>query len=290
MELSVVVPTLNAREPLEQCLDALAADTPSTTEVVVVNGPSSDGTTGSVRERDDVDVLVEIAERNRNVARNAGLEATSGGVVAFLDDHVAVTEGWHDALAAGVAAGTDVVTGPIGGETSTASLPVRGPRVTAGNVALVRPVLEALDGFDEYLPTEGVGEFAHRLRGRDLEVTWSASMRAKLTTPRAGPAVSWGERYRSLAYCLGKNDGPRPRVPVHLLRRMGVDGVSSARAVLRGEGTTTNWFGNGRAVTVNAAGGLLDGLRARYADRSPRRNPNGLSARRDRVVQRYEVA
>ena len=54
MQLSVVVPTLNARRRLVACLDALAAVAPES-EVVVVNGPSADGTTGIVREREDVD-------------------------------------------------------------------------------------------------------------------------------------------------------------------------------------------------------------------------------------------
>ena len=71
MQLSVVVPTLNARRRLVACLDALAAAAPGS-EVVVVNGPSADSTTGTVRERDDVDVLVEVADRNVNVMRKAG--------------------------------------------------------------------------------------------------------------------------------------------------------------------------------------------------------------------------
>jgi len=85
MELSVVVSTLNDRERLLSCLDALTERTPSSTEVIVVNGPSSDGTTGVVRDSGDVDVLVEISERNSSVSRNAGLEVATGDIVAFLD-------------------------------------------------------------------------------------------------------------------------------------------------------------------------------------------------------------
>ncbi|PSP40440.1 glycosyl transferase family 2, partial [Halobacteriales archaeon QH_10_70_21] len=44
MYLSVVVPTLNDRDRLESCLDALSADAPD--EGIVVNGPSTDGTSG----------------------------------------------------------------------------------------------------------------------------------------------------------------------------------------------------------------------------------------------------
>ncbi|MFC6724652.1 glycosyltransferase family 2 protein, partial [Halobium palmae] len=96
MELSVVVPTLNGRDRLAASLDSLAARAPDA-EVVVVNGPSADGTTGMVRERDDVDLLVELSDRTINVARNAGIEAASGDAVAFLGDDLGVEDGWVDA-------------------------------------------------------------------------------------------------------------------------------------------------------------------------------------------------
>jgi len=97
MDLSVVVPTLNGRAQLVRCLDALSAHAPRV-EVVVVNGPSTDGTTGMVRERDDVDVLVEIADRNLNVARNAGIERARGEWIAFVSDEYSIESGWFDAL------------------------------------------------------------------------------------------------------------------------------------------------------------------------------------------------
>lgn len=97
MDLSVVVPTLNGRTQLVRCLDALSDHAPGV-EVVVVNGPSTDGTTGMVRDRDDVDVLVEIADRNLNVARNAGIERARGEWIAFVSDEYSIESGWFDAL------------------------------------------------------------------------------------------------------------------------------------------------------------------------------------------------
>jgi len=58
MQLSVVVPTLNGREELRVSPTRSPRRVPDA-EVVVVNGPSADGTTGMVRDRPDVDVLVE---------------------------------------------------------------------------------------------------------------------------------------------------------------------------------------------------------------------------------------
>ncbi|MDR9382537.1 MAG: glycosyltransferase family A protein, partial [Natronomonas sp.] len=96
MNVSVVVPTLNDREELRGCLDAIAAENPY--EVVVVNGPSTDGTSGMVRNRTDVDVLVEIDERNVNVSRNAGLDRVRGDAVGFVSPTMAVEPGWLDAV------------------------------------------------------------------------------------------------------------------------------------------------------------------------------------------------
>ncbi|WP_435072921.1 glycosyltransferase family 2 protein [Halorubrum sp. HHNYT27] len=111
MELSVVVPTLNGRDRLAACLDALAAHAPDA-EVIVANGPSADGTTGMVRDRDDVDVLVEISDRTVNVARNAGIEVATGDAIALVDYDNRIGEGWLDAVRDGLA-DADAVTGPV---------------------------------------------------------------------------------------------------------------------------------------------------------------------------------
>ena len=93
MEFSVVVPTLNGRRQLVGCLDALRERLP-TAETIVVNGPSTDGTSGMLHERPDVDVLVEIADRNINVARNAGLDAATGDLIARIDADTRVPPDW----------------------------------------------------------------------------------------------------------------------------------------------------------------------------------------------------
>ena len=97
MDLSVVVPTLNGRAQLTRCLDALSEHAPDA-EIIVVNGPSTDGTTGMVRERAEVDVLVEIADRNLNVARNAGLDHARGEWVAFVSDEYSIEPSWRSAV------------------------------------------------------------------------------------------------------------------------------------------------------------------------------------------------
>ncbi|EMA54135.1 glycosyltransferase family 2 protein [Halococcus thailandensis] len=322
MQLSVVVPTLNGRTQLVACLDALAAVAPES-EVVVVNGPSADGTTGMVSERDDVDVLVEVADRNLNVARNAGIEHTTGEHVAFVGYDKTIESGWKDALMAGFDTGSHgdgrahtiaegypprmrrdvgVVTGPArsaDGPTTPESRTITGREVTyfdGSNVAFTRTALEEVDGFDEYLQTGGARDLAHRLAAAEYDVRWAAGMAVgdalgTETTPSAPRAISdggrterdWYWKYRALAYRLVKNYGLRPTTARRLLSHAGRDALTGLEGVVRGEASPTNWVGNGRDVLVGSLRGNGSGLAARWRSRD-RRNPNGLSARSERAV------
>jgi glycosyltransferase involved in cell wall biosynthesis len=335
MELSVVVPTLNGRDRLAACLDALATHAPES-EVIVANGPSADGTTGMVRDRDDVEVLVEVSDRTVNVARNAGIEVATGDAVALVNYDNRIGEGWLDAVRSGLA-DADAVTGPVtpiepsraagdaadgeavdaadegDGSTPDVSDPnesapdgsdpgperrtIAGRDVTyfaGGNVAFRRETLRDLDGFDEYLRTGGARDAAHRLARMDREVAWRGDLAAtkELPTPAAADggrsAREWGWKYRALAYRLLKNYGVRPTVATRIGSHAAADALGAAADVVRGESTPSQWVATGRDVLVGLAGGNSDGLVARGRDRSPARNPNGLSKRADRAVAKYD--
>ncbi len=300
MELSVVVPTLNGRERLASCLDALAAHAPDA-EVVVVNGPSADGTTGMIRERDDVDVLVEVSDRKLNVARNAGLSAASGDAVALVGQDNAVEPSWSEGVREVLAdPDTDAVTGPVhrsvrAGVTteSEESRTIDGRDVTyfdGGNVAFTRETIEAVDGFDEYLVTGGARDCAHRLAANGYDVEWSSSVCVIHDGEADGDEEDrdWGWKYRALAYRLVKNYGPRPGILGRTLRDAAADAASNAADVIRGDQTPSGWMGSGKRVTANIAVGSKDGLWSRLRDRSDARNPSGLSARADRAVELYD--
>jgi len=308
MDLTVVVPTLNGRDRLGACLDALAAHAPDA-EVVVANGPSADGTTGMVRDREDVDVLVEISDRTVNVARNAGIEVATGDAIALVDYDNRIGESWRDAVADGLGE-AGVVTGPVrpaerqssgegrpAGEGRPERRTIAGRDVTyfdGGNAVFRRETLRDLDGFDEYLHTGGARDAAHRLARMDHDVEWRAdlSVTEEPPAPTAADggrtAKEWGWKYRALAYRLIKNYGVRPtpvaRAGSHALK----DAAGAARDVVRGESTPSRWFATGRDVVVGLAGGSSDGLVARSRDRSPARNPNGISKRADRAVAKYD--
>ena len=349
MDLSVVVPTLNGRDRLAGCLDALAAHAPDA-EVVVVNGPSADGTTGMVRDRDDVDVLVETSDRTVNVARNAGIEVATGDAVALVDFDHRIGASWVEAARSGLER-RDVVTGPVrdvshadptdettreggtagddgasgndesvgtgenagndrdaandrdvgndrdAGDDGPERRTVGGRDVTyfaGGNVVFRRETLRDLDGFDEYLHTGGARDAAHRLANTGREVGWESEL-ATIRKPPSRTAADggsesrdWGWKYRSLAYRLFKNYGIRPMVFARTGVNATTDAVSVARDVVRGDATPSGWVGNGRDVVVGIVSGSSDGMIARAKDRSPARNPNGISKRADRAVAKYD--
>jgi glycosyltransferase involved in cell wall biosynthesis len=266
--------------------------------VVVVNGPSADGTTGMVRQRDDVDVLVEVSDRNLNVARNAGVSAASGDAVAFVGQGTEIEDSWADGVRAALG-DADAVTGPVhravrAGVTteSEEQTTIDGHDVTyfdGGNVAFTEAAVEAIDGFDEYLETGGARDCAHRLAVTDHEVAWSADV---CVTRNDGSDDDhdrdWGWKYRALAYRLVKNYGPRPGVFRRTVRDAAADATASAADVIRGEADPSEWLGNGKRVVKNIAVGSKDGVLARLRDRSEARNPNGVSDRADRAVERYD--
>ena len=300
MDLSVVVATLDGQDRLSACLDALAAHA-GEAEVVVANGPSTDGTTGMVRDRDDVDVLLELADRNVNAARNAGFRSTTGDVVGFVDERSVVEPGWREAVEDAIANGADVVTGPARSpwyDGDDGSGPewrrIAGQTVRyfdGGNVVFSRNALERIDGFDEYLDEGGSRDAAHRIARLGMSTVWSpaVAVRREPGAVRAdgdGPR-RWGSKYRSLSYRLAKNYGPRPTVGARTLRHALDDGAAVFREVLAGTYPPSRWVAGGRDVTANCCRGVADGLSARLRS-GENRNPNGASSRCDRAVRTYD--
>ena len=296
MDVSVVVPTLNGREELAGCLDALAEHAPDA-EVVVVNGPSADGTTGMVRGRSDVDVLVETADRSVTVARNAGLDRATGDVVALVSQGLSVESGWADAVRAGVEDHA-AVTGPtheqLAAGMTTESKEARtiaGREVTyfnPGNVAFQRSVLDALDGFDEYLEIGSSRDVAHRLAARGYGVGWDSGMCVSREFEADGGIRErdWHWKYRSLTYRLVKNYGVRPTVARRVVAHAGSDAVGALKGVFQGETAPSQWFSTGRDVAGGVGLGGKDGLLANL--RSQGKNPQGRSLRADRAVSVYD--
>ncbi len=99
MRASVVIPTLNRAKSLHDTLDGLRRQTFAHFEVIVVNGPSTDGTRELLAGLEDVRV-VENRERNLSRSRNLGVAAAAGDVVAFIDDDAIPESRWLEQLVA----------------------------------------------------------------------------------------------------------------------------------------------------------------------------------------------
>lgn len=301
MDLSVVITALNGRAALPATLDSIADHLPDA-EVIVANGPSADGTSGLVADHAVVDAVLELSERNPNVARNAGLAAAEGEAVGFLGQGSCVEDTWPAAVEAALAAGADAVTGPVhrelGADLSTESFEEAriGDRwvryFDAGNVVFTRDAIEALDGFDERNDVGAGRDAAHRLAGLDRRVEWhpeAAVLRTETEGGRQSPSEdAVRQAYRARGYRLAKNYGPGWLAGRYLLGELVGDGIAETSAAIHGETAPSTWLGNGRRAIGGLLRGFGSGLLARFADRSPRRNPNGLSARRDRPVSRTD--
>jgi GT2 family glycosyltransferase len=116
--ISVVVCTRDRADRLEACLRHLDRQEYPRFEVVVVdNAPTSDAVRDLVEARQGRAKYRYVVERRGGLswARNAGIAAASGGVIAFLDDDEEPDGHWLAGIAGGFARGDDVgcVTGMI---------------------------------------------------------------------------------------------------------------------------------------------------------------------------------
>jgi glycosyltransferase involved in cell wall biosynthesis len=97
--ISVVVATSGRPESLRDLLQALWHQSHTAFEVVVVAGPGSGGVEGVVDQARGPVKLVSCPERNLSAARNAGIAASAGELVAFIDDDAVPGSGWLEQLA-----------------------------------------------------------------------------------------------------------------------------------------------------------------------------------------------
>jgi glycogen synthase len=94
MSISVVINTYNRCNSLRTTLNALTHQIYKNFEVVVVNGPSTDGSEQMLEEWAGRIVSVRCPEVNISKSRNIGIQAASGDVVAFIDDDAIPEPDW----------------------------------------------------------------------------------------------------------------------------------------------------------------------------------------------------
>jgi len=110
MRFSIVIPTYNRKDLLRRCLAAATNQDYPDYEVIVVDDGSTDGT-GEMVQREFPQVRYIRQEPNRGpaAARNRGIEAATGEIVAFTDDDCLVPPDFLACLADGYRRHPEVV-------------------------------------------------------------------------------------------------------------------------------------------------------------------------------------
>ncbi len=93
MRTSVVIPCRNAVRTVRDAVASACAQSEPPAEVVVVDDASTDGSADAAREA-GARVIRNASRRNAGGARNAGLEATRGDLLAFLDADAVAPKDW----------------------------------------------------------------------------------------------------------------------------------------------------------------------------------------------------
>jgi glycosyltransferase involved in cell wall biosynthesis len=167
--VTVVIPTLDRREFLEQALETVRLQTHEPLECIVVDDGSTDGTREYLDslDYDDLQTIYRDEAKGLSNARNAGIDASESEYVMFLDSDdilyphaaetlVSVLEEQSDDCA-GAFASKKIVTshgreknrhvppGPMTEPTAENAVAIGGPSSTTFR----RTALEKVGGFDE---------------------------------------------------------------------------------------------------------------------------------------------
>ena len=201
--ISVIVCTYNGSRTIRDCLDALLRVEYSNFEVIVVD----DGSTDAAPEIACKYPVRLISTENRGLssARNAGLEAATGEIVAYLDDDAYPDPHWLTYLAASFIHTThaavggpnippagdgpiaDCVTNAPGGPVHVLLSDQEAEHIPGCNMAFRKAALRAIGGFDPQF----------RIAGDDVDVCWRLQKQG-WTVGFNAAAVVWHHRRNSV--------------------------------------------------------------------------------------------
>ena len=197
--ISVVVPVKNGMPWVEDQLRALAAQQIEVDwEVVVADNGSDDGTRSCVLRWSEryphIHLVDASARRGAGAARNIGVRAARGRLLAFCDADDVVRPGWVASMSAALA-GADLVAGvfdfsALDGVPKSIPVPAATrqlgflPFALGANLAVRREVFEAVEGFCEELSPEEDVDLCWRLQlaGYRFAVTVDAAVEKRERT------------------------------------------------------------------------------------------------------------
>lgn len=99
--ISVVIPVRNARETIGKCLNSLAGQDRTDFEVIVLDDGSTDDTATLCEAYPDV-TLIRLNHEGPSRARNRGIGASRGALVAFTDSDCVAAPNWLTELEKGL--------------------------------------------------------------------------------------------------------------------------------------------------------------------------------------------
>ena len=264
---SVIVPAYNAASTLGECVASLRTLNYPNYETIVVDDGSSDST-AQIAEQAGVQTI-RLEHRGLAAARNAGVEAASGEIIAFIDADARADRDWLYHLVetitrreAAAASGPNFA--PTSASTRAAAMaaaPGLPREVRTGdadlaqlcgcNMALSKAALTKIGGFDPAFTTAG----------DDVDLSWRLTASGG-TLAYAPGAVVIHERRATLGAYLAQQRGYgigegllSKRYP---LRDAAEDGIYAApswvAAILGGARVYYGEFGRGLFQTVYSAG------------------------------------
>lgn len=174
-KFSVVIPVYNAVKTLPDCLAAVTGQTYSPLEIIFVDNNSTDGSAELIRKYSDSRIrCLSEPKQGPASARNAGIRAAKGGVIAFTDADCVPDQNWLEQMAQTFKANScAAVAGSLGGfrprnavekflscftmkTAPTFEMHSKWTLSSGGfptaNLAVRRESLEKIGGFDEQIP------------------------------------------------------------------------------------------------------------------------------------------
>jgi GT2 family glycosyltransferase len=112
LTVSVIICTYNRGRYLARCLDSIKKQTYPNYEIIIVNGPSNDDTEMVLQRYDNVKTIRQKTMNGLSFARNLGIVASKGDIIAFIDDDAVADKDWIRFLVQGY---SDSSVGGVGG-------------------------------------------------------------------------------------------------------------------------------------------------------------------------------
>jgi hypothetical protein len=187
--VAVIVPAHNAEETIGATLRAIELQEGVEPSEVVVVDDRSDDATSRVAAEAGARVLETPAQTGPAGARNLGAAATSAPIIAFTDADCEPATSWLSAALAELAAGADIVTGPItpvrppGPFERTINVNGPSPQFETANLVVRRTYLDRVGGFRRPQALASAGPGRHF--GEDVLFGWECI--------RAGAKAAYAE-------------------------------------------------------------------------------------------------